>query len=257
MATEPGGNAEVSTDAETQNQGRDALAAEQLENKEVAALEATDDAEPKSAEISEADLEKRRLERELRKAQRVNSKLHQENGALRQQVNQAPAPKGEESTQDPVQIARQISAVERFTEKSNEIVDLGQKKYGADYVKVVRDELTKEVGPLVVDNLPSPFMSAVLKIGKSQAHELLYEIGRNPDIASELSELDDPIDLAIRLKEVQKELLDSSKPKTSNAPTPLTPVKGKAKSNELSDDLPMDEWVKRREADLKAKRLRL
>jgi hypothetical protein len=125
-------------------------------------------------------------------------------------------------------------------------------------VKVVRDELTKEVGPLVVDNLPSPFMSAVMKVAKSQTHELLYEIGKNADIASELAELDDPIDLAIRLKEVQKELLDPSlKTKTSNAPTPLTPVKGKAKSNELSDDLPMDEWLKRRNADLKAKGLRL
>jgi vacuolar-type H+-ATPase subunit H len=254
MATEPGVTPEVSTDAETQNQ-----AAEQLGNKEVAALEATDDAgEANSTEISEADLEKRRLERELRKAQRVNSKLYQELGSLKERVNQTPAPVREEGTQDPLAIARQISAVERFTEKSNEIVELGSKKYGSDYVKVVRDELTKEVGPLVVDNLPSPFMSAVMKVAKSQTHELLYEIGKNADIASELAELDDPIDLAIRLKEVQKELLDQSlKPKTSNAPTPLTPVKGKAKSNELSDDLPMDEWVKRREADLKAKRLRL
>ena len=248
MSTEQGGEAAVPSPAETQNQ-----AAEQPKQ-EVAAPEATDDAgTTESTEVSEVDLEKRRLERELRKAQRVNSKLYQELGSLKQQVNQAPAQTREEGTLDPVQIARQISAVERFTEKSNEIVDLGQKAH-ADYLRVVRDELTREVGPLVVDNMPSPFMSAVLKIAKGQAHELLYEIGRNPDVASELAELEDPIDLAIRLKEVQKELLEAPKPKNSTAPTPITPVKGKASDKGLSSDLSTSEWMKRREAELRSNR---
>jgi hypothetical protein len=62
--------------------------------------------------------------------------------------------------------------------------------------------------------------------------------------------------LAKRLATIERELGDKSKPKTSNAPKPLEPVKATSSDSDLGPGLSDAEWLKRREAQLKERRAR-
>jgi hypothetical protein len=215
------------------------------------------EAEAAPEEKSEDDAEKalKRMQRRIDKrtadiyrARAENEQLKQRLAELEAKTSSTETPQG---TTDPVALAKEISKIERFTEKANEIVANGSKAH-TDYLPVLKD-LASEVGDFVKPNgAPSGFMEVVLEVSE-KPHALLYYLGKNPEIASELVDLN-PIQLAKKLDRIEREITDASKPKTSNAPKPITPVQGSAASGGLSPDLPIEEWMRRRNAQIKANR---
>lgn len=235
---------QVPTGEETQNQTPES------EVKPVSEQDATPDAE-KSGDVKPdpQTIELKRLERELRKAQRNNARLYQELGAAREQTK---APQEEPKQQEPDVNARaeQIAETKLFAQTAERIVGEG-KKANPDFIEKLKD-LAAEVGEFVKPNgLPSDFMRAVLDVSDKPT-ELLYYLGKNPDIAEELSDL--PVTkLAARLDRIERSLAEPQ-PKQSSAPRPLEPVKSKSSDSGLHSDLSTEEWMKRREEQVRERR---
>jgi hypothetical protein len=96
--------------------------------------------------------------------------------------------------------------------------------------------------------------------------ELAYYLGQHPDVCKQLSELS-PARAIVRLGKIAAQLVPESttedesdeetpaapKPQqVASAPAPIRPVKKPVPTaTGLSDDLPIDEWVKRREKQLR------
>lgn len=215
--------------------------------------------EPKEApepEGDDADKALKRMQRRIDKrtadvyrTRAENEQLKQRLAEIENQAGKADQPTNSET--DPVVLAKQIAKVERFTEKANALVAEGTKKH-SDYMGALKD-LASEVGDFVRrDGLPSPFMEAVLEVAEKPT-ALLYHLGKNPDLAADLADLS-PYQLAKRLDRIERELNDKQTPKISNAPKPLEPVKGRGSDSDLGPGLSDSEWLKRREAQLKAAR---
>ena len=240
----------VSPDAETQNPAPEA------ESPDVATPEVeAEAAEPQVSEEAKAlQRMQRRIDKRTADVYRERAQTEQLRARLAELEAKSGTPeKTQQGETDPVALAREISRIERFTEKSNSLVAEGAKKH-TDYMDALKD-LSAEVGSFVERNgAPSPFMDVVLEVSDKPA-ELLYHLGKNPDIAADLADLS-PVKLAKRLARIESELTDKATPKTSNAPKPLEPVKGKASDSELGSGLSDAEWFKRREAQLKAQRER-
>jgi hypothetical protein len=218
------------------------------------------DANPELEASPEEDDATKALKRMQRRIDKRTADVYREraeNEQLKQRLAALEAkdgPKEETQTVDPYVLAKDLARADRFAEMSNQLVDAGTKKH-SDYMHVLKD-LSTEVGEFVKrDGKPSPFMEVVIEVAETPQRraELLYHLGKNPDIAADLADLN-PIQLAKRLDRLERELTDSSKPKTSNAPKPLEPVKGKASDSDLGPGLSDAEWMKRREAQIKEAR---
>lgn len=80
--------------------------------------------------------------------------------------------------------------------------------------------------------------------------ELAYHLGKNPLKAARIAEMS-PIKAARELTRLEAELVSKPKPKTSNAPEPITPVgiRGKATTSSLpSDDDDIATWMRKEQA---------
>jgi hypothetical protein len=240
---------QVSPDAETQNP-----APEVIETPEVTTPEAEVEAQ---AEPEGDDPEKalkrmqRRIDKRTADVYRERARAEQLAQRLAELEAKGTGEQPEAKGQDVDSLVEERVSIKTFAEKANSIVETGSKKH-ADFVDTLKD-LAAEVGEFVQRNgKPSPFMEVVLEVA-DDSPALLYYLGKNPDVASELADLS-PLKLAKRLDRIERELGEASKPKTSNAPKPLEPVKAKSTDSGLSSDLPVDEWMKRREKELREKR---
>lgn len=99
-----------------------------------------------------------------------------------------------------------------------------------------------------VTTCPLPEHVADAALDTPDATETLYYLGTNPIEALDIAKLP-PEEAAARVKEIGRKLATTT---TTNAPPPLSEPTGATPggSEPLRDDLPMDEWVKRREAQL-------
>jgi hypothetical protein len=209
-----------------------------------------------SPEEDDAGKALKRMQRRIDKRTADVYRERAENEQLKQRLAALEARDGpkEETQVDPYALAKDLAKADRFAEMSNQLVDAGTKKH-SDYMHVLKD-LSSEVGDFVKrDGKPSPFMEVVIEVAETPQRraELLYHLGKNPDIAADLADLN-PIQLAKRLDRLERELTESSNPKTSNAPKPLEPVKGKASDSALGPGLSDAEWMKRREAQIREAR---
>lgn len=183
--------------------------------------------QPESTEKPEKTPEQKEIERLRRhqlKAERNNARLYQENLALKQ-----PKPETEETTEvdpqkyreDVEKTARQLAKADRLNERCNGVVEKGRKEFPdfSDAVATVGSEM-----PLFErDGAPTAALDAILEADNPSA--LLHYLGKNPDIASELSDLS-TAQLTRRLVRIEAEM---AKPKPqSKAPAPLEPVKAQA-----------------------------
>lgn len=156
-----------------------------------------------------------------------------------------------QETPDVEALVQKQVAIRAFADRANSIVDAGEKAH-PDFMDAVK-ELAREVGEFTnKDGTPSAFMEVVLDVADDPA-KMMYHLGKNPDLASELSELS-KYKLAKKLAGIEAQLAESSKPKTSAAPKPIEPVRGIASDNGLRSDLPIEEWMRRREQQIKDKR---
>lgn len=263
---------QIETPAPIQN------AAEESTNKpEVVTPEATDDAgqPPKSDEApaktaDQLEIEKLRREiserdRKITKRDRTQGKLHLELQQLRQQATQvqpiAPAEPNEEDVaikpadlrqavqREALTLAQQIADQKEFDKQCNTVASQGKEKF-PDF-KDALNALIEEAGPLVD---PKTGWKTVLgeQILDSEAPAaLIHYLGKNPEIAAELEGLT-PGRMARKLLAIETKM--NEKPKTSSAPKPLEPVRPAAASNDLSDDLSAEEWARRRNKELRARR---
>lgn len=245
-------NEEIVSGAETE------LTAPVVENPEVTTPEPTADGgqEPGSEDAKEEkspeQRELERLRRQLTKRDRTQGKLHQELQQARERLAQIETAEPKEQTResvDPVVLAREIALVEKVTEKSNLIHKDGTKRF-PDFMEAVT-AVQEELGPLFDQKgRPAPVMEAVMDSEKPA--DLLHFLGKNPDLASELEGLT-PAQLGRRIERLETRMAEQAKPKTSGAPKPLEPVRGGASDNELRSDLSTEEWMRRREAQLRGK----
>jgi hypothetical protein len=197
---------------------------------------------PEAAKAEEKSPELLKLERDLRKAQRINARLHQQVTAPKQEGPTEPT----QGSDDPRVLAQEISRIQRFTDKSNELVSKGKAKH-TDFMPAIK-ELAKEVGDLVLRNgAPSPFMEVVFEAADDPV-ALLYHLGKNDDLAEGLADLT-PIQLAKKLTRIETAMAEASNPQQSKAPKPLEPIRPKAPaSNEPSDTDSIDDWVRKERA---------
>lgn len=242
----------VETPAETSND------AEESATPEVAQPEtATDGADKKPAEPTPEQLELSRMRRALAKRDRTMSAMHIEREQLRQQLaERQPAQKQAEPVQEnPAEprrvderevltIAERIASQREFDAKYNSVADAGKSAF-KDFPDAL-NALIEEAGPLVTKDGPTALGELILEA--DAPHKLIEYLGKRPELAATLDGLR-PAQLARKLVAIEEQM--TAKPKTSNAPKPLEPTKGAAAAgNELSDDLPLDEWLKRRNKQL-------
>lgn len=243
---------QVSPDAETQNP-----APETAETPEVAAPETQ--VEAPAAELTEAERHQKSIqamERRLNRKHAQAAAAAERAQMLEQRLAQYESrQQPSEETQAPVvdekvivEKAREIARITRVAEQSNTVYATGKKEF-PDFDDALQTVIA-EAGPLIDrSGLPTALGQVVLE--SDTPHAVLHYLGNNPDLAAELADLT-PTQMARRMARIEADL--TAKPKTSAAPTPLKPVKPAAVTNELSSDLPVDEWMKRREKELKAKR---
>lgn len=121
------------------------------------------------------------------------------------------------------------------------------------YDEVVRDGIQRHPDFFQkVTTCPLPEHVADAALDTPDAAETLYYIGNNPLVALELAKLP-PEQAAARVEEIGNQLATTTAT-TTNAPPPISePGSGATQGapEPLRDDLPMDEWVRRREAQLR------
>lgn len=247
----------VSPVAETQNQAPEVVANTPEVTTPEAGAEAAEAVEVTTQEQSESEADKalKRMQRRIDKRTADVYRERAEKDQLARRLAELEAQSGTNvrppEQADPQVLAREIARVDRYREQAEQIVNSGSKAY-PDYMVALR-ELAREVGDFVKPNgAPSDFMDVVLEVVDKPA-DLLYHLGKNPDLAEELTDLS-PLKLAKRLDRIERELAAKSSTKPGSAPRPLEPVKPKATDSGLNSDLPVEEWMKRRERELKEKR---
>ena len=216
---------------------------------EVVTPEAPDAAPNEGESKPEKTAEQKELEylrRKATKADRTSARLYQEAQALRAQV----ARPVEGDSRDPVEIAREIATIERTRDKSNDVANAGFKKYGEEAFKRSLQTVIDEAGPLISERGHlTPLGEAILDAENAAA--LIKYLGSDPALADELDGLS-ATQLGRRIERIEAQM--QATPKTSSAPKPLTATRGAASSgNNLSDDLSIDEWVKRRNKEVRAR----
>lgn len=151
---------------------------------------------------------------------------------------------------DPVAIAREISRIERVAEKANVIAKEGETRF-PDFKTAVQT-VNRDIAPLFDRyGRPTGFGEAVMSADDPAA--VIHALHMDPDAAAELADLN-PIQQARRIARLEVEMSKPKEPPRSNAPRPITPVKAVARDdNALSDDLPLDEWIKRRNKQVRGK----
>jgi hypothetical protein len=216
---------QVSTVAETQNQAAEVTETPNVVNSDVDASAA----EGEAAKVAhDPDQMRERMQRRIDRKHAAAATAIAERDYLKQQLDELRGTAKTEQKQEtasPVELAREMTRIAMFDQKANSLVAQGTKKH-TDYMPVL-SELAKEVGDFVQPNgAPSPFMEVVLEASEKPA-ELLYYLGKNPEIAADLADLS-PIQLTKKLARIESELADKSVTKTSNAPKPLERINGTA-----------------------------
>lgn len=139
--------------------------------------------------------------------------------------------------------AEAIAAQQRLNDEANRVYREGKAKH-PDFDVAVSQLIQ------VTDLSQKPdFLDAVTRLPNGA--DVYHHLGTHPDHASEILSLRGTA-LALELAKLSAEL---GKPKKgSGAPPPISPVGSSAvSSGDLTDDLPIGEWIRRREASLAKK----
>jgi len=134
---------------------------------------------------------------------------------------------------------RQTQLKSTFQERQNEF-----KSKVADYDEVVAEIAEIKLSSAIIETL------AESELGP----QLAYHFGKNPEELERINELS-PISAAREIGKLEAKLSSTEKPpkKQSSAPNPITPVSTRSSDSGLSDNLPAEEWIKRRNAQLRSK----
>lgn len=226
------------------------VAEPELPATEATAQETPEVAAPENDEAAERDDPNRVVKRMERRIDRLTAARYQAEARaeqvaaqyeqLRAQLSQEAPQQG--GQQDPVALAREMSQVERITEKANGIAADGNKRFEG-FGKAVQT-ISAEVGSLFDKRgKATPIGEAILAADDPAA--LIHHIGTNPDLAADLADMT-PIQQARKLARIEIEMSKPRETKQSTAPKPITPARAAVRDGGgLSDDLPIEEWAKR------------
>lgn len=227
------------------------VAEPEIQATEATAQETPEVAAPENDEAAERDDPTKVVKRMERRIDRLTAARYQAEARAEQaatQYEQLRAQFAQENPQqvgqqDPVVLAREIAHVERITEKANGIAADGNKRFDG-FGKAVQT-VSAEVGALFDKRgKATPIGEAILAADDPAA--LIHHIGSNPDLAADLADMT-PIQQARKLARIEIEMSKPKEAPRSNAPKPLTPVKGASRDDGgVSDNLSIDEWIKRR-----------
>jgi hypothetical protein len=134
--------------------------------------------------------------------------------------------------------AKQIAAEQQFNAACNKVYEDGKGSH-ADF-----DEAVRGIGMLTGGAPPREFLDAVTAL--PDGAEVYYQLGKNLDEAARIMQLP-PVRMAVELAKL------SGKPARakSNAPAPIQPVGGTTRGEPDPDKMPMSEWVRWREEQLR------
>lgn len=254
VETEEGSTDEKTAESEQTTEVTDKAGSETKSEK------TTQGADSKPGEESEApptwapEWAKKRINRltwEKGEKDRENQRLRQELDTLKNvgSTTTSATEKTEERTQPTENLtekeitrrAEALVAQREFDARANAVYSKGSEEY-SDWEKAVTNlGAMGIVGP----EADPQFLATVTKLGS--AHQIIYHLGKNPDVASRLAGL--PLaEMAMELKSLEIELAKPSRVKVSNAPTPIKTVTGTARKDfDLADpDTDMKEWLEKR-----------
>lgn len=213
------------------------------------------EAQPEEGDDAEKALKRmqRRIDKRTADVYRTRAENEQLKARLAELDAKSDKTETTRETVDPHELAEQIASAKVFAQRANELVESGTKKH-SDFTSSLK-ALAAEVGDFVKPNgMPSAFMEAVLEVSDKPV-DLLHHLGKNPDIAEDLSGLS-PYKLAQKLTRIEAEMTEKASHKTSQAPKPLDPVKPKPATSTLpSDTDTTDDWIKKERARMAAKGL--
>lgn len=180
------------------------------------------------------------LTRDKYEEKRVNADLKAENERLRMALAQGqqgePHQEGEQGDVRTLarQEAKRMRAEERFTETCNRTYDAGKAEF---------PDFDRAVANLQMVGASREFLE--LATTSDAGHKLLHHLGTDMDEAARIMSLP-PIQMARELTKLEFKLGQPATKPVSKAPAPIKPLgSGKAAGEGLSDDLPIDEWMRR------------
>jgi hypothetical protein len=133
----------------------------------------------------------------------------------------------------------QKSAQEREAARQQELIEKGEEKYD-DFEEVIKADRNEYSRAAYLAMLESDISA-----------ELLYHLASNPEEGKRIAALP-AFAQAKEIGKLEDKLLAKPAKKQSNAPPPISPIgTGKASGNALSDDLPIDEWMRRRQKQVR------
>jgi len=244
---------QVQTAPETQNPApAEAKTAPEVATPEVEAVAEDKPAETVEEPPKEDDAEKarramqRRIDKrtaDLYRERAQNEQLAQRIAALEAQASGTEQQPG---TVDPVALAKEISAVERVTEKANRIAAEGEKLFKGEFREAL-SAVVEEAGPLFDPRGKATAIGEAILDAEEPA-KLLHYLGKNPDIAAELQGLS-PTQLGRRIGRIEAQMAYKPAPTpVSKAPTPAKPLGASRSSSGNLADAPMEEYVAMRKA---------
>lgn len=173
--------------------------------------------------------------------------LRTELAALRGEGGQAQEQPGRSVEEIAEEKAREILRNQTLNQRAADVLKVGKKLDGFDEAL---EALREEIPFADRQKRPTPFFEALLDA--DQPAKLIHYLGTNPEEAAEFDGLS-PAQIGRRLAKLEAKL--TAEVKTSQAPTPLKPVRPTAgPSTEPSDGDSVDDWVKKERARLAAKR---
>lgn len=146
-----------------------------------------------------------------------------------------------------VSLARELAEEESYVNRCNSVFHAGVENFGDDFKSSLKEMIDAFGG-----ELPRPLVEAILETDTPA--EVIHKLSKDLDRAYELASMS-PTKMAIAVAKMGVKVPAPAK-KISNAPAPVKPVVGPggAKATQgLSDDLPMDQWVREREKQLAAR----
>lgn len=193
----------------------------------------TPETEQKPAEEAKPESEEDQRDKTLRRMERRISQKHAQAAAaearaqmleqrLAQYESRESGQPEQQPTADPYELAKEIAAVERITEKANNIANDALKRYGDDF-KTSLATVAEEAGQLFDQRgKPTAIGEAILDAEDPAA--LLHHLGQNPDLAAELNGLS-PAALGRRIGRIEAQMSAKPAPKpVSKAPEPARPI---------------------------------
>ncbi|NSX16930.1 hypothetical protein HTY52_22825 [Cupriavidus taiwanensis] len=218
-----------------QQQGSEATAGQEAEQQ-------TEQQKDDGAQKKEPWFQKRigELTREKYEAKRAADDARAEADRLRQALAQGQQGEHQQTEATDVQtLARQeaakMLAEQRFNDSCNKVYEAGKSEF---------QDFDRAVSNLQMVGASREFLE--LATTSDAGHKLLHHLGSDLDEAARILALP-PIQMARELTKLEFKLSQpAAKPPVSKAPAPINPLgSGKAAGEGLSDDLPIDEWMRR------------